>query len=1048
MKMRLNYIVFFMLFVVGLNKSYACPSVTLSATNVSCYGGFDGVATISVSGPNGPFNILWSLGSSNGSLPPLSSGGTTSVSGLSSGVFSVYVTDQLGCTSIQVITIYQPDAITATTTVTDVSCFGEATGIVDLSPIGGTPPYSYNWSNGNTNQDLINVFSGNYSVTISDVNGCSSSAVPSTINQPAQAVATSYVYQDISCAFGSDGFVDLSVWGGTAPYTFSWNSGTYLTEDISNVPANTYTVLVTDAKGCQESNSIVLSEPTMLTSTISATDVLCNGTSTGSVNLSPSGGTLPYTYSWTNSTLTLGNTEDLSNIPAENYSVTITDGKGCMATNNIVVNEPLLLTTSIVSNNVSCFGGTDGNITLTVMGGTPSFTYNWSNSSSSVGNSQNLLNISAESYDVVVTDVNGCMATNSVVITQPLSPINLTYTKVDVLCNGDNTGSIDLTVVGGTPGYTYSWSNTATQQDVINLFAGNYNVTVQDLNGCIESEIIEITEPLAPLNVTSIINDVLCFGDSTGAINLTTSGGTLPYSYSWINSQFSLSTITEDLIDYPAETYILTLIDGNNCLLNDTLIINEPPVLNGVLIPTDVLCYGESTGIMDLTTTGGTAPYNYAWSNGQITEDLINVTANNYIVTITDDHNCVFIDSAIINQPLAPLSSFYDTDEPLCPGGNDGNIYYGVEGGTQPYSYAWTNGETTPAIFDLLAGTYQIVTTDANGCQLFDAAVLNEPDQIVLNEIITNLSCYESQDGNIDLTVTGGTAPYIFDWTNSTYELSFNNEDLVDFSADIYTVTITDDHNCSYTQSLELTQPTLLEIEVIEQNISCFGAQDGGIELIATGGTPAYTYLWGTGENTPTLSDLGAGDYVYTVTDLNGCKDSDTVNLKEPDPIYFNEEITPVSCRDQKDGIIEVFPTGGYGEYEYLWSTNGTESEIDELLGGFYTLTITDLVGCEKDTTFEMPVLDVACLEVPNAFTPNADGINDDWQIKNIYLYPNASVQVFNKWGKIVFEITNGYNVQWDGTKNGRELPADTYFYIIKIRDDINPYTGPITIVR
>ena len=136
---------------------------------------------------------------------------------------------------------------------------------------------------------------------------------------------------------------------------------------------------------------------------------------------------------------------------------------------------------------------------------------------------------------------------------------------------------------------------------------------------------------------------------------------------------------------------------------------------------------------------------------------------------------------------------------------------------------------------------------------------------------------------------------------------------------------------------------------------------------------------------------------------------------------YFNEIITPVSCRDQKDGIIEVYPTGGYGQYEHLWSTNSADYEITELLGGFYTVTVTDLVGCVKDTTFEMPVLDVECLEVPNAFTPNGDGINDDWQIHNIYLYPEASVQVFNKWGKIVFEITNGYNVFWDGTKNGKD---------------------------
>jgi len=1045
---KLNYIVFIVLFAVSTVQIYACPSVSLTATDVKCFGGFDGVVDVEVTGSNGPFTIMWELGATNGVLPPLSSGNSTSVSGLEAGVFSVYVTDQLGCTSLKVITIYQPNAITASSLVTDVSCHGESTGIIDLSPTGGTTPYTYNWSNGYITQDLINVFSGNYSVTISDANSCSSSLIPATINQPAEAVQSSYIYQDISCAFGDDGYVDLSVWGGTAPYTFNWNSGLLLTEDASNLTASTYTVLITDSKGCQESNSVVLSEPTMLTSTITGTDVLCYGTSTGTVNLTPSGGTAPYSYAWVNSTLTLGNTEDLSNIPAEDYTVTITDAKGCTTTNLITINQPNLLTSEIVSNNVSCFDGTDGNIDLIIAGGTPAYTYNWVNSTNNVGVSQDLLNITAETYSVEITDLNGCVATNSVVITQPLSPITLTYTKEDVLCNGLNTGSIDLTVSGGTAGYTYSWSNTETSQDVANLFAGSYSVIVQDVNGCVESEFLDINEPLAPLSLTSILNDILCFGDSTGSVNLTTSGGTLPYSYSWINSQFEMSTITEDLIDFPADTYILTLIDHNNCLLNDTFTLEQPALLTADLVPTDVLCFGESTGSIDLIVYGGTIPYNYAWSNLAITEDLINITAGDYTVTITDDNNCSFTDSIIIAQPLAELSSFYDTNEPLCPGGNDGDIYYEVLGGTQPYSYDWSNGETVPAIFNLTAGTYVITTTDANGCVLFDAAILEEPEELLLNEVVEDLSCFEAYDGSVDLTVTGGTAPYLFDWTNSTYELSFNDEDLIDYAADVYSVTITDNHNCTYSESFVLTEPDELIVTSTEHHISCPDANDGGVDLDVTGGTPDYSFEWNNGQITQDISELGPGMYVYTVTDDHLCVNTDSIELEEPEPIYFNEIITPVSCRDQMDGVIQVYPTGGYGVYEYLWSTSSRDFEINELLGGFYTITVTDLVGCEKDTTFEMPVIDIECLEVPNAFTPNNDGINDDWQIKNIYLYPNATVQVYNKWGRKVYEISNGYTDPWDGTKNGFELPAATYYYIITIREDINPYTGPITIVR
>lgn len=1044
----IHYIVFILLFGASSVKSYACPSLTMSADNVSCYGGFDGVASIGVSGPNGPFSIIWSQGALTGTLTPLNSGNTTTVSGLQAGVFSIYVTDQIGCTSIRVVTIDQPDAITASTSVLDVSCFGEATGIIDLTPAGGTTPYSYSWSNTSSNQNLSAVFSGDYSVVITDANSCNSSSIPATINQPAEAVQSSYISQHVSCAFGDDGYIDLSVWGGNAPYTFSWNSGTFLTEDGSNLMSGTYDVVITDSKGCQETNSILLTEPDMLSSTISGTDVLCNGEATGTVNLTPAGGSLPYGYTWVNSTLTLGNTEDLVNIPAEKYLVTITDDNGCIVKDSITIDEPALLISTIISDNVSCFGGSDGNIYLDVNGGIPAYSYSWTNSANSVGVSQNLLNITSETYSVVVTDENNCMTTNSVVISQPLAPLSLTYTKEDVLCNGFNTGSVDLTVVGGTPGYTYNWSNTSNLEDVMNLFAGNYSVTVQDINGCAESEFLEIFEPLAPLSISSIINDVLCFGDSTGSVNLTTTGGTQPYTYSWINSQFSMSTITEDLINFPAENYILTTTDANNCVLNDTFKINQPALLDGVLIPTEVLCYGELTGEIDLQIDGGVIPYSYSWSNLSIIEDLVNVGAGNYTVTVTDGYNCSFTDSTVIIQPLAPLSAFYNTDEPLCPGGNDGSVYYQVLGGTEPYAYDWSNGDNTPSIFNLTAGLYEITTTDAHNCVLFEAATLEEPDEIVLNEITTHLSCFESADGSINLSVTGGTGLYLFDWTNSTYELSFNDEDLLNYAADTYSITITDEHNCMHSESFILTEPDLLVVTPIEQNISCADAQDGGVQLEVEGGTPDYEFVWSNGELTQDISDLGPGIYAYTVTDDHDCIVNDSVELFAPLPIRFNEVITPVSCRDQMDGVIEVYPTGGYGVYEYLWSTNITDNEINELLGGSYIITVTDLVGCVKDTILVMPVMDIECLEVPNAFTPNNDGINDQWEIKNIYLYPEASVQIFNKWGKIVYEISNGYTDYWDGTKNGYELPAATYYYIIKIREDIHPYTGPITIVR
>jgi len=1028
----------------------ACPTILLSATNVTCYGGFDGQVDINVSGPNGPFNISWSLGTLSGTFNNVPSGTTTQQGGLPSGVFSVYVVDQLGCTSTKTITIYQNDEITGVISTVDVDCKGDATGIADLTVSGGTAPYITIWSNGSTNEDLVNVVAGNYSVNITDVNGCSASAaLPTTINEPAQAVQSSLVATNVSCEFGSDGNVDLSVFGGTPPYTFNWNGGTYLTEDLTNVPANTYTVVVQDAKGCVETNSAIVSEPLMLTSTISGTDVLCNGESTGAINLTPQDGTPPYSFTWTNSSFTLGNTEDLSNIAADDYDVTITDANGCTATNSITLTEPSAITASFATTDVSCFGYSDGEINMTTTGGSGSNTYIWKNSGGSiVGSTEDLTNIPAETYTIEIEDANNCIFTEDIVISQPLSPVTISYTKVDVLCNGDNTGSIDITVSGGTPGYVYTWSNTAISEDISNLFASTYSVTATDLNGCAENAVISIIQPLQPLNATYVVQNVQCFGDSTGLVNMTTTGGTEPYDFNWSNSTYTLSESNEDLVDYGADTYFVTVIDDNDCEFTDTVEITQPAQMTASLDPTHVLCYGESTGAINLTPNGGVLPYAYNWSNASIVEDQNNIIAGMYTVTMNDANNCILVDSIEITQPVDTLDASWNIVEPTCPGYTDGQIFYVAEGGTAPYSYFWSNGQFAPNSFNLSSGVYYMTLTDGNGCVRVDSIFLTQPDFVQFDGIVTDVSCYGLEDGEINITPTGGNPPYDFDWTNSTYELSTSEEDLIGYGSDIYTVTVTDVNNCEYSESFVVNQPTELEFEIVTQNVSCAGASDGAVDLTVTGGTPDYAFIWEHGPTTEDIEGLAAGTYIFSIKDQNACAKGDTVTLEEPAAITFNAEVTAVSCRDQADGMIELFPEGGYGDFTYAWSNGSYDNPVSPLAGGEYTVIVTDLVGCSKDTTITMPVNDIQCLDIPTAFTPNADGYNDSWDIENIWLYPNCSVTILNEWGKKVFEQTGGYINEFDGTFRDNELPAATYYYIIDLNTGAEPYSGAVTIVR
>ncbi len=280
--------------------------------------------------------------------------------------------------------------------------------------------------------------------------------------------------------------------------------------------------------------------------------MLCNGANTGSIDLTVSGGTSPYTYSWTGGVTT----QDRSNLTAGTYTVTVT-AAGCTSTISANITQPSALTLSTTQVNVSCNGGSNGSIDLTVTGGVSPYTYAWSNNATT----QDITGLVAGTYTVTVTDANSCTKTLSATITQP-EALALSNTQVNVLCNGNSTGSIDLTVSGGTSPYTYAWSNSATTQDVSNLAAGTYTVTVTDANACTKTLSATITQPSA-LSLSKTQVDVLCNGNSTGSIDLTVSGGTSPYTYAWSNS-----ATTQDISGLVAGTYTVTVTDANSLYQN------------------------------------------------------------------------------------------------------------------------------------------------------------------------------------------------------------------------------------------------------------------------------------------------------------------------------------------------------------------------------------------------------------------------------------------------------------------------------------------------
>lgn len=600
------------------------------------------------------------------------------------------------------------------------------------------------------------------------------------------------VFDDLGGDFGT-----LDNWSitflGQGGVTYTWSPVTGLSNpSIANPVANptsttTYIVTVTDnVTGCTSTDDVTVTVNPLPVITKTITVPTCVPGNDGSIDITVTGNS-PFTYSWS----TGATTEDVSGLGFGTYTVTVSDANLCSATDITTLAIPGFTVSGIVTN-VTCNAGNDGEIDITASGGTTPYNYNWSNSSTI----EDLTGLAAGTYTVTVTDDNGCTVTGSYTVNEPTA-ITVSGIVTNADCNGNATGGVDISVSGGTPGYTYSWSNTATTQDISLVAAGTYTVTVQDNNACTVTSSYTVTEPNT-LSITHSSNNVTCFGLSDGSIDITANGGTTPYGYLW-----NTSATSQDLSGLAANTYTVTVSDNNGCTLSYSVVITQPTVLTHTITTSNVLCFGETSGSAEVFPTGGTTPYNYLWSNGGTTAN-VNLGAGTYTVTITDDNGCTNTNSVTITQPLLLTASIPDYDDVTCHNANNGSATAVGGFGTPGYSYAWSNGATTSTVNGLDGGIYTVTVTDNNGCTATASVTINEPSAITASGNITNEIW--GNDGAVDITPAGGTAPYTFNWSNSA-----TTEDISSLTGGTYTVTITDDNGC--TQSFTYTVVSQLGIE-------------------------------------------------------------------------------------------------------------------------------------------------------------------------------------------------------------------------------------------
>lgn len=907
-----------------------CPAdlANPSVTGVSCNKGSDGsIHLINFQGTP-PYTFLWSTGNTGSSLTDIPAG-----------TYSVTITDGAGCRdTISSIVVTQPGAFVYNVIIKNVTCPGGSDGSLTFFLSGGTPPYTYLWLNAatgdtlGTTKDLTGLKAGIYQLDVTDNNGCTG-RIFYLIAEP-QPMNIQGTINSVSCPGGSNGSILLTVTGGTGTKTYQWSSGEN-SKNLLNKPAGTYSVTVTDVNRCIATRTFTINAPDSLRANGTPSPVSCHGQQDGAIDISPSGGTPPYSFLWSDSS----SDEDRNNLAPGQYCLTISDANGCLsAPFCFTIQEPQPLSVSGTISPASCNTASDGSVTLSVSGGTPPYSYQWSNNSTS----SQLNGLSPGSYSVTVTDDNGCTQAASFLI-EPAGNITLSLGVVHAYC-GTSNGAVYTGISGGTPPYQFIWNNGFSTPFAEELSAGVYSITATDANGCSASAVALVNDT-GSLALQVSATPALCGAGASGTVNLTVSGGLAPYSYFW-----STTDTTEDLVGLPAGNYSVTVSDNNGCAVVAYVEIQETSGLSLSLSTSPSTC-GEATGTASIAVNGGTAPYRYVWSTGDSAMAVNNLAAGIYSITATDANGCSATAWVTITDTGAPTLTF-STSDASCAG-NDGSISVQVNGGLVPYSYQWSTGDSTSAITGLAAGSYTLTVTDAAGCAAAAVRELYASPGIIAAADREEPSCYNYEDGSIDISISQGTAPFSFFWSTGAF-----TEDLDSLSAGNYFITITDGSACSVAMSIILDAPDSIQITPDITRPACNGSMDGAITINVSGGQPPFAYDWTTGDTSHILTGLSAGNYIVTVSDANDCSTTQTITIEEPDSLsIIITDVSDISCPGAQDGSITIQVSGGTFPYFFNWSNQDSTQNVFGLAPGEFSVTVTDINGC-KDSSDIITVAD------------------------------------------------------------------------------------------
>ena len=807
------------------------PVPVAVATNLQACDAGGASATFNLNNANNTINggsgsmVSWFL-SANGTNPIGNPGAFTT------GSMTVYAVVTDGpCSSmpVPVVLTVNPLPSLSIAIAQAISCNSANNGGINLTVSSGTMPYTFDW---NVNaldgiEDPAGLAAGTYAVTVSDMNGCQSNT-SITLNQPATLSITCGQASPVSTPGGNDGSASVAIMGGTAPYTITWSgaaSGTQMqaaagTATLMNLVAGSYNVTVTDANNCTTTCSFVINDPSCnVQVSAMGSNPTCNSATDGTIDLTVTGQS-PFTFDWNINAL--DGIEDPMAVGAGVYSVTVTDGIGCQAITSITLIAPTALSLACSEGNqVSTPGGNDGVANINIGGGTAPYNLEWTGPADGMqvenaAGAATIANLLAGTYMLTLTDANGCTETCSFTINTAGCMLDVVLNSSAISpCFGAVNGVIVLEVFNASGTVQYDWNVDALDgmEDPSGLMAGFYAVTVTDDAGCSDTLSVTLSTPPYMVESCEVLSPASGPMAADGSAQITYSNGLPPYTIiverqgggynDTIVSAMAGVTMYNDLLP---GYYNVSLLDANNCLQGCAFIICGGMDIS--LSAENESCPGAGDGSAVAVVTGGFDPYTFAWSNSQNNDTITNLGAGVYVLTVTDDLGCVATDSIELLAPV-PLDLMCSQQSPVsAPGATDGEASIVVGGGTAPYILMWSGAASgsqnvttagTVTISNLAAGVYSLTLSDANGCTTTCGFTISAPGcDLSASAVAQNETCPGNLNGGIELTVSGGTMPFTFDWNDNSLD---GIEDLMGLAPGIYNVTITDANGCMATAS-------------------------------------------------------------------------------------------------------------------------------------------------------------------------------------------------------------------------------------------------------